>query len=88
MRITRKTNVLVKTVRKFTVHGQSAEELICCEECVQEMLPAQASADFFNVSSREIYRLIESAKIHFVETDTNEIYVCPNSVGQVLELIK
>ena len=49
------------------------------------MISAQLSADSCAVSSREIYRLIESGKIHFAETETNEIYVCPLSVNQILQ---
>jgi hypothetical protein len=88
MRITRKTNVLVKTVRKYIVQQQSSEELIGCGHCDEQMMSAQATADFFQISSREIYRFIESEKIHFVETNANEIYVCPVSVRHILELIK
>lgn len=86
MKITRKTNVFVKTVRKFIVHRRETEEPIFCSVCDEEMMSAQATADFFNVSSRNIYRFIEVDKIHFIETAANEIYVCPTSVGKMLEL--
>jgi hypothetical protein len=86
MKITRKTNVFVKTERKIIVRGGSSKDFVCCADCAEQMLPAQTSADFFGISSREIYRFIESGKIHFVETEANEIYVCPVSVRRVLEL--
>lgn len=86
MKITRKTDVYVKTERRLIVRGAPAEELISCGECAEQMFPAQISADFLGVSSREIYRFIESGKIHFLETETNEIYVCPVSVRRVLEV--
>lgn len=44
-------------------------------------MPAQAFADFFGASLRAIFRFIEADEIHFVETERNEIYVCPTSVG-------
>lgn len=86
MRITRKTNVLVRTERRFVVRRQSSDETISCGECAELMLPVQACADFFGVSSRAIYRLIESGKIHFLETEANEIYICPASVKEILEI--
>lgn len=88
MRITRKTNVFVKTERRFLVQRQPADEQISCGQCDRQMLPAQMSADFFGVSSRTIYRFIETGKIHFVETETNETYVCPTSVERALETIR
>ena len=82
MRITRKTNITVTTEQKFIVQKQTAKEIVCCEQCRAEMISAHVSAEFFGISSREIYRLIEAGKIHFVETDRNEIYICPVSVEQ------
>lgn len=86
MKIIRKTNVFIKTKRKFIVGNESPPEFICCEECAEQMIAAQASADFFGVSSRKIYRLIDKDKIHFVETETNKIYVCPVSIKKILDL--
>jgi len=88
MKITRKTNVFIKTERKFFVARQTVNEPICCGQCAEPMTPAQISADFFGISSRTIYRLVESEKIHFVETEANEIYVCPVSVKRALETIR
>lgn len=84
MKITRRTTVFVKTERKFLVARSISKELIRCEQCGEQMIPAQSSADFFQVSSRRIYRLIESEKIHFAETAANEIYVCLISVNEIL----
>lgn len=88
MRITRKTNIFVETVRKVVVQRQPKAELIFCEQCAERMISAQMSADYFGFSSRIIYRLIESEKIYFIETEANEIYVCPICVKQVLESIR
>ena len=88
MKITRKTNILIETQRQFVVRRESADEPMRCEPCDQPMFSVQTAADFFAVSSRTIYRLIESESIHFVETERNEIYVCPISIKQILELIR
>jgi len=87
MRIAHRTNILVKTERKFIVRGSSSDETIVCEQCAERMVSAQASADFFGFSSRIVYRLIESGKIHFAETETNEVYVCPISLKKILRSI-
>ena len=47
------------------------------------MISAQTSAHLFSLSSREIYRFIETGQIHFIETETDEIYVCPDSLAQM-----
>lgn len=85
MEIIKKTSILVKTRRRFVVSGLLHNEIIQCGQCAGQMLPAQSAADFFSVSSRIIYRLIEQESIHYIETDVNEIFVCPISVENVLE---
>jgi hypothetical protein len=87
MKITRRTNVFIKTERRLIVN-RAADEPIYCERCAEQMIRAQTSADVFGVSSRLIYRLIESEKINFVETKTNEIYICPLCAREILESIR
>jgi hypothetical protein len=87
MKITRRMNVFVKTERRTVVCRPPAEQIVSCEKCAEQMISAQISADFFGVSSRAIYRLIEQNDIHFLETETNEIYVCPTSVRRSLQQI-
>ncbi len=88
MKITRKTNISFITERKTTALSPSvASEVIYCRECAAEMFPAQNSADFFGFSSRVIYRLIEAGRIHFLETESNEVYICSVSATKVLQNI-
>ena len=84
MRITRRTNIFVKTERKFIVRQQAADGFVVCGRCSEPMIPAQMSADLCGISSRVIYRLIEAGELHFVETETRDIYVCPNSMQTIL----
>ena len=86
MRITRKTNILIKTERRFVVKSPTTDEPIICEQCCEPMISAQLSADFFGFSNRVIYRLIETEDIHFVESENNVVYVCPVSIKQILEI--
>ena len=85
MEIIRKRSILIKTTRKFVVSAPAANETILCEQCAGQMLAAQATAVLHDLSPRDVYLLIESGEIHFVETDANEIYVCLLSIGKKLD---
>ncbi len=85
MKITRKVNISFATERKITASSPSAaNEIVHCRDCAVEMIPAQIFAEYFGCSSRLIYRLIEADKIHYLETESNEIYICPVSAAEVL----
>lgn len=86
MKITRKINILVSARRKFVIRQPLSDEQKICEQCGGLIMTAQAATDFFGVSSRTIYRLIEQTIIHFTETEVNEIYVCPNSIREALQI--
>ena len=85
MEITRKTNIVVKTARRFIIKHEVGNETILCERCGEPMIAAQAAAQLFVVSSRMIYRLVERGAAHFVEAERSELYVCPSSVKAALE---
>jgi tyrosine-protein phosphatase YwqE len=88
MKVIKRTNILVETKRRYVVSSRQVGEMIQCTHCLEQMISAQASADFFGASSRKIYRFIEREVIHFAETDTNQIYVCPTSVKAALDFQK
>jgi hypothetical protein len=50
-----------------------------CPECktLVEMAAAPVAAVFEGITEREIYRLVETGKIHFIETD--RVLICLNS---------
>ncbi len=86
MEIIKRTNIVVKTARRFIVRRAGTDEPVQCGQCAGQMIRAQAAADFFGVSSRTVYRLIEQSIIHFTETEVNEIYICPNSIKEALQI--
>ncbi len=51
-----------------------------CPQCqtLVEMLAPQIAAALSGLSEREIFRLIENERVHFVETD--RVFVCRNSL--------
>ena len=68
-------------VEETIILRQVAETLTAfcphCQELV-EMLTPQHAAAIFNLSEREIFRLIENGRIHFTEVE--RIFVCRNSL--------
>ncbi len=56
-----------------------------CSQCnaVVEMLTPEVIAALSDLSEREIFRLIESGEIYFIETD--RVFVCPNSLPKAKE---
>lgn len=76
-------------MRKSTEITFETEELVAvkarrgftgfCNRCQAfvEMVPTDAAAILTGVSEREIFRLIESGEIHFVEAE--RVFVCRNS---------
>lgn len=50
------------------------------------MVTAQTAAVLYDTSLRAIYRLVEEGKIHFIETDSKVIFVCPNSAHSILPI--
>jgi hypothetical protein len=53
-----------------------------CDECGAEveMLKPEEAAAIANVSTRTIYRWIESAQIHHAESVGGNVIVCPNQL--------
>jgi hypothetical protein len=56
-----------------------------CRQCnaPSEMLPTDAAAALVGLSEREVFRLIEREKIHFVEAEW--VFVCRESLMNRLE---
>lgn len=58
-----------------------------CRICEGEppMFPPYVFAAVLQISSREIYRRLETNQIHFVEDKTFQIFVCPISLAETLK---
>lgn len=81
MKITRKTNILVSTRRKFVIRQPPSGEQKICEQCGELMTDAQSAAEIVGLSVREIYRLIEAGEIHFFENEEKICLICVESFG-------
>ncbi len=50
------------------------------------MLTPDAAASLFAVPSRWIYRWVEVGQLHFQETTSGAVLVCPNSLQKAVQL--
>jgi len=78
---------IISTKRTLAVQRLSNKiESRVCEKC--EDFPPMLEPDFirinFDVSEREIFRLVENDQIHFIETEHKRIFVCLTTLEKVL----
>ena len=80
-----------RTRRTFTETKQVAlvvdsvsESGTACEICTgnSRLVSPLLAAQILQTDTRVIYRLIESGKIHFVETNGKQLFVCLSSLAQ------
>lgn len=76
-------------VEETIILRQVAETLTAfCSQCQAsvEMITPQHAVALFNLSEREIFRLMEAGKIHFIET--GRVYVCRDSLTNAAESLE
>lgn len=68
--------VLIETEQISILFDRSKQDFMFCEKCKAEsvMLTPERIAEVTSFQIREIYRLVEAGKIHFVEA--GKIFVC------------
>jgi hypothetical protein len=79
MEIKRTTEFSIETTRRFVVCSADSPERAVCMICGEPAIAAEAAARLLNLTSRAIYRLIESGAIHFQEIEHGATLVCPSS---------
>jgi hypothetical protein len=74
----RTTEVIYETEELVAVKARGGFKGFC-EQCnaVVEMLPPEAAAVLTGLGEREIFRLMETGEIHFVEAE--RVFVCLDS---------
>ena len=82
MEIKRKTEILIHQTKHRLLLLPETEEIIACPECGGDevMIVAESAASVFGFSRREIYRIIEAGKVHFLETKEGVLFVCQKSL--------
>jgi hypothetical protein len=77
------TEIIIEKSER-TVIRQPHRKIISgwCVACSAEvqMLTPEVAARTASVSTRTIYRWIEAGRIHFIETEANELFICLDSL--------
>ena len=79
--------ITLETEETIVLHESSGAETRFCRECDADalMIAPRAAAAVSGLTEREVFRLVESGKIHFTENETT--LVCLRSVGDLLKEI-
>jgi hypothetical protein len=80
-RRTEKTVITVETFQRTVVRSRPKMRIVWCDRCAAEtvMLAPNEAAAHLQTTAREIFRLMEADKIHYLETTTRALLVCRNS---------
>ena len=81
--MTQKTEIEIE-VTETVAYSRRTERFenfcpIC--KCMSEMATPQVASVIGNVTEREIYQLVETGEVHFVETD--RVLICLNSLPAI-----
>ena len=79
----KRTVITSRTHETFVVRWEKAESRkTFCAACAAEveMLSVEEAVAVSGLRAREIFRLIESGTIHFIETNDGLMFVCLNSL--------
>jgi len=80
-----KTNQIEIELNETVAYSRASEKFECfCPGCkaLVELATPQVAAIITRITEREIYRLVETNEVHFVETD--RVLVCLKSLTQTL----
>ncbi len=83
--ITRRTEITIEMDRIFVIRRRGEPVQAQCAECGEQtkMVTADEAAANARVSSRTIYRWIETEKIHFMESREGALLICLRSLGRL-----
>jgi hypothetical protein len=83
----RRTEITVETERILVISKRNTSALAWCSACGSrgQMITPEAAAQIADMSSRSIYRLVETNELHFIETNDHQLWICVQSLKQILE---
>jgi hypothetical protein len=93
----RKIGAAVRKKRKTEIHFEIEEAVAIrhrtvliayCQQCRKQsrMIAANEAAVVARLSAREIYRLVEAGHLHYTEDQGGLLYVCADSLQQLVDL--
>ena len=82
MRSRKRSEITIETERTLIIRRARNPEMQWCATCQQNvaMVSAEEAALIARVSSRTIYRRVESGDLHFSETPDGLLRICPRSL--------
>jgi hypothetical protein len=85
VKIRRIREVTIQTSETCVLRLNRANGSVTCGECPGlEMLPPEIAAAMFGLPPRWIYRQLEMGELHFQETSSGSVLVCPSSVQRLI----
>ncbi len=68
----------------WRVSHAEPEQLHSCPFCTDAspMISAEKASTVFKISTRQLYRLVDDAAIHFIETANMNVFVCLASLSE------
>jgi hypothetical protein len=79
MKRTRRTRTTIEKRETFVIRGLGKRNRVFCPECseVVGLVTLDEAVKISGVSSRGVHRMIEDARIHFLETAVGIAFICP-----------
>jgi hypothetical protein len=79
----RRIEITVERHRLVILRRRNQAATTWCQGCREQvlMVTADEAATIGNVSSRTIYRRVESGELHYAETAEGRLLVCSNSIA-------
>ena len=76
--------IISETKQVAVLVNSAAQNDLWCELCGEgsAMIPPLLAAKLSRISTREVYRLIETGKIHFIEMADSQVFVCSVSFSR------
>lgn len=87
MKKSTRREIFVETELIAILANGSKKTFPVCRICEgkPQMFPPDIFAEVLQMSSREIYRRLETDQVHFVEDKTYRVFICPVSLAENLK---
>lgn len=79
-RLKRSTEITMETTEYVLARKPAQAIHLWCAECAAEMVRPEEAARLAGVSTRTIYRWVESERVHFAEDSVGGLLVCLSSL--------
>jgi hypothetical protein len=78
----RRTEITIETHSVLAVRRRTGAPAAWCQGCddLVEMITPDEAAKLSGLSSRAVYRLVETESIHFIETHDGSLLICLKSL--------